>query len=796
MSLRIWLPLTGNLNNNGIDGSVVTNYNVTFDTNGKLGSCALISTAGNKLTIPNPITSTSDEFSISCWFYITQFTNGYACLCCDRTQTSGKGLAIWIQASAMRIDTDEMWAFSETTNLNTWYHFCFTWSKSKGKYVYINGEQVAYKESVGLINNITSTLWIAESMANATGNYSLVGKLNDFRIYDHALSVKEVKELAKGLVVHYPLNNNGYDIPNMVDHSDNFEGWTTTGTGWTKSVSDDGSTIYSFSRTGATSSIWYRLIPDLQIDGNNYPNGVTVSLDLYTSDVSAINQKCIGSLQTYQEDGTRIGWREPGWDLSGVVNGKWTRISSFFAQNYLITKNGTPTATYAYTMFSFQLVQNGDISIRRIKIEPGDRTTPYSLSLNDINDNSVYDISGYNNHANIVGSPTISSNSIRNNTCTHFTTNQYIIGQKLASAHLPKNALTVNIWINCTSWGNPISCTEGGGWNFESGTEGYIRFPVCIDGGIGYKYKESLTKTSDVLNGWHMLTGTFDGANIKMYVDGELQSDISTGSTYGIKCPNNYLCIAAEASGSGAASSTYVGDISDVRIYATALSADDIKELYNIPISLSDSGYLYTQGEYDENTDISFGKNGIIKSDNLYESHSLNQFNGSNDISFTPTTANNSCLQGWGNWFVPEGAVAGDTFRIRFNIEYENFDASSTAGTFNIRFQGANYTTPTTSVWAGTNPICVTLNNTQSLKTLVLSSTKGSFVYETLFTLTQEFLDEYIGSNLSIRSDYSNGTAKLRITNTEIIPEKYSITDDTKLKLGNNYISTNEFIEI
>lgn len=91
------------------------------------------------------------------------------------------------------------------------------------------------------------------------------------------------------------------------------------------------------------------------------------------------------------------------------------------------------------------------------------------------------------------------------------------------------------------------------------------------------------TKTPANLQGaWHMITGTFDKTNVKVYIDGILEGTIATDSTNGVGYAANNIFIAAEAAGgANIASTTFIGNISDVRIYATALSADDILELYN-----------------------------------------------------------------------------------------------------------------------------------------------------------------------------------------------------------------------
>ena len=96
------------------------------------------------------------------------------------------------------------------------------------------------------------------------------------------------------------------------------------------------------------------------------------------------------------------------------------------------------------------------------------------------------------------------------------------------------------------------------------------------------------------------MTGTYDGLVVKLYIDGILSvsSNVYTTPTPIYHNANNTFFIGAEAGGNATtpvtANSMFTGNLSDFRLYATALSADDVLELYNTAASLSQNGTLFT----------------------------------------------------------------------------------------------------------------------------------------------------------------------------------------------------------
>ena len=212
--------------------------------------------------------------------------------------------------------------------------------------------------------------------------------------------------------------------------------------------------------------------------------------------------------------------------------------------------------------------------------------------------NKMLDCSGHRNDGDISGSLVTTANSPRYLRCSSFASSPYII---VGRGPMVKDEITVALWANISNWAatnyRTISCTETGGWNFETNSSGKIQFPVGT-GTTGNTYKTAVCPVS-ISSGWHHIAGTYDGYAVSLYVDGVVLSVITAYTT---KTPifyhsSNGIFIGREAGSSPtvpASNYQYTGDMSDVRIYATALSPEDIADLYHTSAIVDNLGNFHT----------------------------------------------------------------------------------------------------------------------------------------------------------------------------------------------------------
>lgn len=604
MSLQIWLPLNGNLRNRGCNSSLTiasVQTGCSVSTDGKLGSCYKNTGTNNAVAIP--ITFSSNQFSMCAWLRIDTLRNNwvrafgmtgtgtYAGFGCEHSNGSSLGFHFYKTIGGTNTNIFDKYPVS--SEVGKWVHYCMVYNGSD-YFIYKNGSQVS-TGSVGVANTPVEMNTLL--LFGGNPNYYSYHSLNDVRIYDHALSVAEVKELAKGLVCHYKLDDYK-GLPNLVSNSKTFSGWSAA-SGWTQVATDNGSVGYRFTRTGATSNNWVRLIPTLKVNGNDYPNGITVSLDLLTPSKADINQKCIGSINTYQESGSRIGWDEPGWNLTNVIDGKWSRVSYTFSKTQLLV-NRTSGTTYSYTQFSFQLVQNGDITIRNIKIENGNVSTLYIPNSSDAeykvlgyDSTTIIDCSGNGYNGTKSGTLTPSTDTPRYTLSTNFPENSSTV---TITPYLTNNQTLTEISVSCWYKTNTLNSTAPNLWSL--GENLFLRLRLASTTSIwyyarvgstqtGYTYAAGKTLTD---NAWHHVVLTFKNGVFVVYVDGSQigTSDASGTSTY-LTCANTAWHLA----GYTANSENFIGNLSDFRIYTTCLSADDVKRLYNTAASVSRIGQFF-----------------------------------------------------------------------------------------------------------------------------------------------------------------------------------------------------------
>lgn len=668
MSLLVWLPLNGNLNNLGLSPAKFSMVNSSSGLSaatagGKTSAGMYQRTTRNTADyITSDINFTLDgDFSMCCWCKITDYGNSNSAngiITNHGHTTGGSGITMrYISASDYRMSINTGTDSSNrtycthygTTNIyNAWHHLCVTYDRANSQYIgYVDGKQdfTATFRDTAVARPFCLFAWSTDYLSSA--NYRPPCQLNDVRLYDHCLSQKEVSDIAKGLIAHYPLRDRYIEATTNIAPYPTPGSSATASYGWdqtlhTNAISVSGWSVGYNSGVGSPTSGYHahwELIDN--IPTMVFPNlNSTISLTNRWLGISSSDMRSyFGANKTYTISAD-VKASNPGMKVcTGLyyyvgttrnfhdgltqkqVSTEWTRMS------WTYTTSANYTANTAYIYFYGHYGAEGIAYIKNIQVEFNDHATPY-ISSSQSASNKVIDCSGFSNNGTWIGSPTVIENTTggRNSYVTKF--NGSNIAAACGRGPMVTDEITVNIWAYKDNWTTAtdaerfISCTENGGWNFE-----YRNSFICY-ANAGYRSAVSSVLWSTLSSGWHMFTGVWDGYQAHFYIDGNLRAS-STALT--AKYPITYnasngIFIGAEA-GSNAttpASGYYSGRLSDARIYCVALSSDEILNLYKSSASIDNNQNLYSY-EFNETDKNNIGKNGttnfasISSSANTYD---------------------------------------------------------------------------------------------------------------------------------------------------------------------------------
>lgn len=413
-------------------------------------------------------------------------------------------------------------------------------------------------------------------------------KLNDFRIYNECLSPRQVKEISKGLVCHYPMGNVDGKIGGrnlLVKTNQGKTKWANAhadGSYSCESVNWNGINAVKMSCATPTTS-WKMFIF----------NGLLENFDkLEPSAIYTLSYDVIGNIKVsfsnlWDSDATH----------SIVASAQGTVIKKTYGFHYIvnITLKDALNKSKQLVYFRNDLKAGESVIIANLKFEKGNKATAYTPCPMDdavMYDNVIYDTSGYGNNGDVTDStcPTWSNDTPRYKGSYVFNgNNQYLKFQNPITSS--STDFTISCWVKFDdTTGNSTICTMrtavGNGIAlFKIGNK--IRF----DDNAQFTFSDYTISA----NAWTHVVVTRSSSAKKLYINGELKQLTSTvgdmANVYDIGSIG-----ASSASGNSFGNYTK-GNISDFRIYATALDNQTIEELYKVGALVDNNGNLMLAGE-------------------------------------------------------------------------------------------------------------------------------------------------------------------------------------------------------
>lgn len=624
MSLLVHFPLNGSLENIGCSAGVTFTGTPVWANDGKIGKCLYLDKLNLVATIPEIQNLTT--YTITWWAKVNSSGtyNDWAGLwrlyakcgastcvirCELRNQSNPGNISCYLPKDATvgsNTNAYQVCGSERSEAKDKWGHFALTKDATGGKF-YANG---VYISSISSSSFETTQGYISGALHfGQSTSYGCPAWMNDWRLYDTALSPREIKEISKGLVVHYKLDG---PVSNLVSNSEPLDlaGWSAAGTSWANtlvdcSIAPFGKAIRStYTGSGGNTGGMHHQPQDY----TKLVNGATYTLSAWIR----ASKNCHVSF--YNEYMSTTG--------STQITTEWKKYS----WTSIIDTSGSYHSNICYANTTSEITTNMWIEVFGFKLEQSSHATPWTPNTSDAayaamgyNDAVEPDVSGYGYNATKMGTFSSVADTARYSSCYVFSGSNYIkMDPSLyQTMRLARDEVTASIWAyrdnwkdyatsgSSTQWDTMFSCQEAGGFTIYETTLGSFTFVIGTGSssntyktaGVGNAYAGNLSA------GWHHFALTYNGLDLKGYIDGNL---VKTTNCYTTKTQIWYytgattVFIGAEASsGTGAPVGGYYwrGRLSDFRVYDTALSDTEIKELYNTPVSIANNGAMLVAGE-------------------------------------------------------------------------------------------------------------------------------------------------------------------------------------------------------
>lgn len=537
MALRVWLPLNGSLENKGISNVEVINNGATINNNGKFGQCYNFNS--NNIVLKNIDLSNISSLSVACWIKDNNTSSTQAIINC-RTAV-GNGLAIFLLGGKIRFDIGNAnCTFDWTYNLSNWTHICCT-AEGNVRKLYINGmlqQEKTVAATYTTFGTIGSIGMSSANTASPSGNI-LYADLNDFRLYDHCLSQKEVKEISQGLVLHYKLNGVSGGVGENI--------LTGTATQTTLIANSSSTTTNATGKWGTASGgngthFIINIENDTPVFGVNWGFKITNNTS-GNKDFCQHNQPYVNGV-TYT-----VSWYMRGQGTYLVR--QWNITDGKQMQSKTGAVNTTEWTYYTWTFTANEELETDACSLHlgatgntpslewcAMKMEVGSIATPWTPSLSEmgINTTKITDSSGYENHSYLYNIYFVSEQGPRYNVIADFSR-----GGNIASAELSASkGNTVAFWCSAPDWSEYSldgAVCQGTNWGITSRNNNLIlelvshRSAENSDYNLSQTYSWTLMPTSSLGTDWHYFVLTYLNHEIKFYLDGILYQTINNIST-------------------------------------------------------------------------------------------------------------------------------------------------------------------------------------------------------------------------------------------------------------------------